>query len=188
MTPEEMREAAAKWHDDQLAGYAVTPQSIRENAEIALHRRSAFFIRTIPIPKAEPPLFEFVLRVLSIFDGFDGPSNEQVWWRTDEEYAPITLFVNCNDTFFWGCSDCETITPENVAVLEQAVADAQAADKHGASHATELFCARVRNMRPQGACYKYYPRTMWPLFDACGEPRKTGLGNPLTPEEAMARK
>ena len=38
-------------------------------------------------------------------------------------------------------------------------------------YGTELFSARVRKMRPQGASYKLYPKELWPLFDACGPER-----------------
>lgn len=44
--------------------------------------------------------------------------------------------------------------------------------------ADELFAARMRKMRPQGASYSLYPPSIWPLFDACGSVRETGLGNP----------
>jgi hypothetical protein len=47
----------------------------------------------------------------------------------------------------------------------------------------ELFAARVRGVRPQGASYSLYPRATWPLFDACGPKRETGLGNPYEPGE-----
>jgi hypothetical protein len=42
----------------------------------------------------------------------------------------------------------------------------------------ELFCARVRKMRPQGAWYAYCPEAEWPLFDACGPERGVDAGNP----------
>jgi hypothetical protein len=41
-----------------------------------------------------------------------------------------------------------------------------------------FWCARVRGMRPQGACYKSIPEAFWPLFDACGPAREADLGNP----------
>lgn len=121
----------------------------------------------------------FVCRVLSIFDGFNGLSNDDVWWRTDDEYAPITLFINCNDVFLWGCSDCEEVTPDNIAILEQCVKDVELITERR-RHAEVLFCCRVRNMRPQGAYYeeRYCPKELWSLFDAAGPERETGVGNP----------
>lgn len=132
---------------------------------------------------------EFVCRALSIFNGFDALSNEDVWWRTDDEYAPITLMVNCNDLFFWGCSDCEEITRENLPMLETTFAELKAMNKkdgefyketHLERCTPEVFCCRARKMRPQGACYdeKYYPKAIWPLFDSAGPERETGMGNP----------
>lgn len=124
----------------------------------------------------------FALRVLRCFTGFgDKPNTDQLWWRTDGRYAPVTFLVNCNDTFFWGCADCQTLTPDNVGDLERAIADVRAALPEGESGgwaAAELFCARMCGMRPQGAVYNSLPKATWPLFDACGPERETGLGNP----------
>ena len=41
-----------------------------------------------------------------------------------------------------------------------------------------LYCARKRKMRPQGAMYKTIPKTLWHLFDVCGEEREMNMGNP----------
>lgn len=120
--------------------------------------------------------FETIRRAMAVFDGFDGPSSDQLWWRTDDEYAPITLLVNCNDLFFWACADCEVLHGGNIADLEQAKADAKAAGDEG--NAALLWVARQRRMRPQGAFYKYFEPAMRLLFDACGPERETGFGNP----------
>lgn len=97
--------------------------------------------------------YETVRRTMAVFNGFDGPSCRTLWWRTDGEYAPITLLVNCNDLFFWGCADAETITPANVANLEKAHAAAKAVG--AVSDCDTLFVCRERAMRPQGAMYPY---------------------------------
>lgn len=127
---------------------------------------------------------EFVLRVLRVF-AFDHCGD--IFWRTDDEYAPVTFMVKCSDLFDWGSADCETVTPENIEELERAFADAKAADPEGgAFYASLLFCARVCKMRPQGAYYKSFPGSLWPLFDACGPERKVGpedFGNTPRPEE-----
>lgn len=109
-----------------------------------------------------------VMRALSVtaFDNCD-----DIWWRVDGEYAPLTLFVNCNDLFFWACSDCETLTAENIDLFEQSYKDDE-------NHGALLFCCRVRKMRPQGAYYKYLDKDKWHLYDKCGEARETGFGNP----------
>ncbi len=118
---------------------------------------------------------DFVKRVLdaTAFDHCD-----DIWWRTDTEYAPITFFVNCNDLFFWGSADCEELTPDNIELFEQSYRDADEAMKHGNVYASLLFCARVRAERPQGAYYKYLHEDIYHLFDACGPEREVGIGNP----------
>lgn len=121
---------------------------------------------------------EFILKVLRIFNGFDGPSCDAIWWRTDGEYAPVTFLVNCNDEFWWASADCERLTPENLPILERAIADCKAAvPRLGKIWASTLFVARVRGMRPQGAAYPS-ERALWPLFDACGPEREVDFGNP----------
>jgi len=138
-----------------------------------------------------------ISNILSINDGFADPYAglwEHIWWRTDGEYAPVTFFVNCNDLFYWACADGEKITAENFGQIKQAVDDVAAAlgvcdprnrakrpvgsDGHlydawrtVGSHAADLFCARVRQMRPQRPCYNRYPDALKPLFDACGPER-----------------
>lgn len=120
----------------------------------------------------------FVCRVLGLFDGW-GADWSELFWRTDREYAPVTFFANCNDLFSWGCADSEEITPSNVVELERAVADCRAAGgEQSVAHAVALFCARLRRMRPQGVCYDGVAPAVAALFDACGPPRATGLGNP----------
>lgn len=118
---------------------------------------------------------DFVLRVLRLSSATE--CYESVWWRTDGEYAPVTFFANCNDLFFWACSDSERVTPENVHIFEQAIADIRATGSIHISYADHLFCCRVRGERPQGASYPDDP-LLWPLFDACGPEKEPGLGNP----------
>lgn len=124
--------------------------------------------------------FEFVLRVLRVFDAFnDSPEGDELWWRTDGEYAPVTFFAKCSDVFCWGCADMETITPDNISVLEDAVRDCRAVGRPMALlHAVTLFCCRARRMRPQGAVYDGIDEKVWHLFDACGPKREVGIGNP----------
>jgi hypothetical protein len=128
---------------------------------------------------AEPPRpaadVAFVYDILSIF-AFD--NTEDIWWRTDGEYAPVTFFVLCNDLFHWGTADLEKITPASLPALKQAFVDAGEAAEHGTVWAAYLFCARQRGMRPQGAQYKHINEAMWPLFDACGPLRPVEMGNP----------
>lgn len=107
---------------------------------------------------------------------------DEIWWRTDGEYAPVTFIVNCNDLFFWGCSDAEIITEDNIDILEQACEDLKnSAETLGMrrwkslASVSDLFCCRVRKMRPQNPYYEYIEKELWHLFDACG-PERTDTG------------
>ena len=128
--------------------------------------------------------FELFLRVAKVFNGFDGPGPDQLWWRTDEEYAPLSVFADCNDVFVWACADNEEITAENIDILEQSLKDLQAVANAGHNSTCEiwagvLFACRIRKMRPQGAFYKLIDKEAWSLFDSCGPERETGFGNPF---------
>lgn len=102
---------------------------------------------------------EFLHRFFRATDAFDGPEPDNFFWRTDGEYAPVTIIAICNDLFWWACADCERVTPENIHLLEQSVADIKPFverwrnDKTNStpmvmpSHAVLLFCARARKMR-----------------------------------------
>jgi len=137
---------------------------------------------------------EDALKVLGFFNGFDGPASDHLWWRTDGEYAPITIFVTCNDVFFWGSADCEEITAEDLPALKQACDDANAATigdhvgtgkqfGYGSIYGPVLWIARKRKERPQGAYYSKHLPGLWPLYDAVGEEKPVELGNPYKPGE-----
>jgi hypothetical protein len=113
----------------------------------------------------------YVLRVLSLVDAFDC---DDVLWHVND--GRVRFHVRCSDLFYWACADCEEITPENVSEFERSYADVKAVTTEGLwqSHAQSLFACRVRNMRPQGACYKTCPEKLWPLFDAAGPERNPG--------------
>ena len=92
----------------------------------------------------------------------------------------VTTWVNCSDVFFWGTADFEQVTAENIIELERACSDAQAAGDFNEVYGPELFCARVRKMRPQGAWYKgdADSKALRELFDACGPRRTPDILNP----------
>jgi hypothetical protein len=106
-------------------------------------------------------------------------------WREDD--GKIHAAVICSDCFWWGSADAEELTPETFPIYKQAVAECEAlaktlpkdSNQMPQLYADELFAARIRKMRPQGASYEMYPPVLWPLFDACGPERETGLGNPV---------
>ena len=90
--------------------------------------------------------------------------------------------ILCSDTFAWGVADLEPIeTLDDVDLLNQSCLDVGPIPIYG----TDLYCARKRNMRPQGACYKCYNKEHWPLFDACGPVREIGFSNPVDPYAAV---
>lgn len=106
----------------------------------------------------------------------------------------LYLSVNCSDTFDWGSADAEDITVDNFPLFVQTVDEIEPlvdeipsgiSDEQYErylyslrSTVADLFAARVRKMRPQGACYSRYPVATWFLFDECGPERLTGFGNP----------
>jgi hypothetical protein len=115
----------------------------------------------------------YVHRVLAAF-AFD--NTESLWWRVDGEYAPVTFFAQVSDVFWWGTADVEPIAPVDVPLLEQTAADTRRA---GAEvWIAELYAARKRGSRPQGAFYEHIPAGLWALFDACGPLRSVEVGNP----------
>lgn len=117
--------------------------------------------------------WDYARRVLSVF-AFD--STDSLFWRVDADYAPLTFFVRCDDLFHWGTADLERVDRTDVSLLEQCADDVT---QHGhPSWAGELFAARRRAMRPQGAFYDDIPHALHPLFDACGPHRTVGLTNP----------
>lgn len=97
-----------------------------------------------------------------------------LYWNSDLEF-----FINCNDLFFWGCADLEPILDSDLEFLE-------ACWKETELFGSELYCARKRKLRPQGAYYKHMTPEIAKLFDACGPEREVGFGNPLsnTPKAA----
>lgn len=89
----------------------------------------------------------------------------------------ISMNVNCNDVFFWGCSDCEDLELADLPALQSAIAEARAA---GAETSGELlWIARKRGERPQGAFYAYVAPGLGKLFDTCGPFRPSQMGNPV---------
>lgn len=119
---------------------------------------------------------EDVLTILKAVQELD--SYDQLFWRTDGEFAPVTFWLNVNDVFWWGTSDVEKLAAEDVPALLEAAKDL---GDYGYL-APELYAARRRKLRPQGAMYKYLPKSTWKLFDACGPERKIGPGNTPKPE------
>lgn len=134
----------------------------------------------------------FVISVLKMENADEGGFGnlwDDIWWRTNDECAPITFFVDCRDLFYWETADAVCLTPENLPALKQAVTDVRAAlglpmrrrldmgkdDYRDWFYAggvgANLFCARERKMRPWRGGYERIPPKARLLFDACGPER-----------------
>tara|TARA_Y100000310_G_scaffold59560_1_gene54912 strand:- start:723 stop:1094 length:372 start_codon:yes stop_codon:yes gene_type:complete len=111
----------------------------------------------------------FIINLLKLVAEHDGWGD--IFWDVGLQFS-----VLCNDFFYWGCADAESITPETLPELRRALEDAPA-------DGLLLYCARRRKERPQGAYYKYLGKENWALFDACGPEREVGMGNPHKPGE-----
>lgn len=117
----------------------------------------------------------FARKVLQVFSQLD--IHEELFWNFDVE-MPV-FYVKCSDVFAWGTADLEKLTPDNLPGLLAAYLDIQsvAGGVEAATYCTDLFVARIRKMRPQGASYPKEPK-LWPLFDMVGPEREVRLGNP----------
>ena len=116
----------------------------------------------------------FLWEVMELCDfGKGGLEIDMPAVRMDGEYAPITFLINCNDAFWWATADCEALTPENIHIMRESIADMEKVDGF---HPELLFCARVRGMRPQSPYYKYFKPEEAKLFDACGPERTRESG------------
>lgn len=119
--------------------------------------------------KSKEELTGFIWKLLEV-TSFD--IADEIWWRTDGEYSPVTFFVVCNDLFWWGTADCEAITPENIYLLEESIKELKELGESKYYLATSLFCCKARKMRPQKPFYKeIIPENCQELFNACGPER-----------------
>jgi hypothetical protein len=118
----------------------------------------------------------FLRRVLATFAMAPHDFNEDLIWRVDGKYAPITFWVNVSDVFDWASADMEEITPDSLDDFDQAVQDLRAIKANVAIYASALYAARRRQRRPMSEYYTYRLSPMPPevaeLFNAAGPPRK----------------
>lgn len=107
-------------------------------------------------------MIEKILKLVAKYD-----CQEMIYWNEDLEFS-----VNCNDLFYWGCSDEEEIVEDDLEEFERALEDADYLGPY-------LFAARKRGMRVQGAFYNVLiPDNLKYLFDECGPEREINMGNP----------
>jgi hypothetical protein len=113
----------------------------------------------------------FQRRVMEIFYLAD-VREDLLWHVTDDQ---LYLSADVSDIFDWASADSEEITPETLPVLEQAYKDLKAVGGEG--YLADLYGARMRRRRPQGAAYPESPEII-ELLNACGPPREKNLSNP----------
>jgi hypothetical protein len=121
---------------------------------------------------------EHIVNVLAFFDEID--LENELGWSVDANTRDVTFWSNCNDMFFWGCADSESIEPGDLDDIRTAIKDVTTVCPDvmhytNSTNGIALWCARKRKMRPQGCAYPSDPR-IWLLFDACGPERESGLG------------
>jgi hypothetical protein len=122
-----------------------------------------------------------IRRLLRVFARAD--IHDELFWGFYEE-GELKFFALCSDIFEWGTADMEEIREEDLDLLEQTHRDLMAvsiADRTQAwavAWTAELYAARKRQKRPQGAVYANMPEEIRPLFDACGPERKVDVFNP----------
>jgi len=124
-------------------------------------------------PTATPSMSDsgFLVEVMTVFAQADS-HDTLLWWPKD---GGLALWANVSDVFAWGSADAEEITLERLPVLRQAFTDLKAVN--ATSWIAELYAARIRSMRPQGAAYPK-EAALQALFDACGPERTTDMLNP----------
>lgn len=125
-------------------------------------------------PADAAALGPFVLRVLDLIGRAD--LHDDLYWRTDGDYAPVTFFIHCSDLFSWATADAEPLTPDTLPAFEKAIADVQAAS--GSSlWGPSLYAARQRRQRPMRRAYPGH-EPLHGLFDACGPAPAEVAGGP----------
>lgn len=119
--------------------------------------------------------------VTSVLQAFAEADTYDLSWKVDE--GQVRLYVRCNDVFWWGSADCEEILPDDVDLLQGCLEDLRPIDEM--FYLPELFAARKRGMRPQGAWYSFArPAAAKPLFDAVGPAREKDILNPVASADA----
>jgi hypothetical protein len=116
---------------------------------------------------------EYVLTVLRAFERAE--CNDLLLWHVVDD--DVRFAAMCNDVFWWATADAEDITVDDLPLLESCLADLKAFSAE--IYLPELYCARRRRMRPQGAWYATLrDADLTRIFDACGPEREVDILNP----------
>jgi hypothetical protein len=76
----------------------------------------------------------------------------------------ISMYINCNDLFYWACADEEEFTLDDLNDLKKAYLESP-------ENGDILWACRKRGMRPQTPFYKLIDKSEHSLFNACGGER-----------------
>lgn len=124
-----------------------------------------------------------IKKLLKIISDYE--LEEDIIWKAQDPNN-ITCIVNCNDLFHWGVADAEILKDEDdIFLLRSTIRDIYSYSPKGSRYfnasiqGPSLYCARKRNMQPQGAVYKHIPEYLWELFDNCGPEREVDFSNPM---------
>jgi len=101
---------------------------------------------------------------------------DDLYWYTKD--GEVKSCVNCNDMFAWGCADAEDIEIEDLKLLKEVHKQLEDIEVGLSAYWYFLYCARKRNIRPQGAMYKHIPKEMLNLINDCGTEREIDICNP----------
>jgi hypothetical protein len=188
--------------DAEVARLAATLAEIdREHTALTRREIAVRDYCTLTLDSCRVQAREVAQDVLRLLDGDGKPSPKDTGqlrfihnvlklaqdgdFRSDRDLlaigVPQQFGADVSDVFAWGGSDYEEITPDRLPVLAQAMADLRAIHRHDDMYTVDLYAARIRQMRPQGAAYPKERAATQALFDACGPARATGLGNPRRP-------
>lgn len=119
---------------------------------------------------------DFTYKVLNTFEVAD--CHDLLFWRCQPD-GSIKFAAMCNDVFWWATADAEDIEEEDLPLLQQTLRDLKEIDQR--HYLPELYAARKRKLRPQGAFYdaaKADDKGLSELFDAAGPPREADILNP----------
>lgn len=120
----------------------------------------------------------YVLEVLEFAERTG--SEFEIDWSVEKYERSLRFYYRCNDTYFWGTSDAEEIELGDIDTINKVYEEVMKLlpDESYYSMATNallVWASRKRGMRPQGCAYPEH-KALWPLLDACGPERESGIG------------
>lgn len=98
-----------------------------------------------------------VIKVLSKLEDVDSCF---FFYQDDDS---VTVAVNCNDYFYWGCADCEVITVSDLEDIEKFCLLCNSTS-HSAFYGLQLWSSWKRRQLPQEAILKKWPEERKELF------------------------